>query len=495
MSNGSRYKHGVYSHRLLIDDKLIYTVQLDRVPGKNAHEIGLYYDWNIRDQGRGRFEKLYADSPSSLAFYSPKKAGAGILNTSEFAEGPHTFRIVSTDFNNNSSEVSGKLILNHPPHFDIEQNGNELKLTFTDISKVSKVLMFTKKNGSESWALKTMTPVPYAEGNIIRIVDAKQQFDVVKVIAENAWGTRSLPEFHFLRKPNGPSGSLKLEHEMHTDFVRVRLNASRPITEAPKVMVYEGNSKRIITLTAIDIDSYVGAFRPLESFSGMRRIVAEAEVNGDKTTALEEFEVYPIVAGKSGIITLDGGKLIVSHDSASVYKTVFMQIQKHQDHDTHYTLLPDNTVLKGELQITVANDQPQAGQGLFFSGLSGWELLDFSSGQTKKTFSGTISRTLGDIIIKTDETPPNISRLSISRASSGRPTISFRYGDNLSGVEYKELKTYIDGVAIIPEVDGEHYKATYIAPHQLERGSHRLTIRIKDKMGNSNKVERQFSVR
>lgn len=495
MSNGSRFKHGVYGHQLFIDDSLIYTVQLDRVPGKNAHEIGLYYDWSLQDQGKGRFEKLYADSPSSLVFYSPKKPDAGIVNTSGFTEGPHTFRIISTDFNSNSSEVIGKLILNHSPHFEIEQRGNELDLKFADISTVSKVLMFTRKNGNENWNLKTMTPVPYAEGGTIRIPDARQRFDVVKVVAENAWGTRSLPGFHFLAKPDGSPGTLRLEHEMHADFVRVRLNANHVITETPTVFVYEGNSKRVITLVAVDIDHYVGAFRPLESFSGTRRIVAEAEVNGHNVTTLEEFDLYPIVAGKSGSITLDSGRLVISYDSTSVFKTAFMQLRKHEDREAHYTLLPDNTILKGELKATVTVDQPHESQGLFFSGISGWELLDQSSGQNKKTFTGTITRTLGDIAIRTDEVPPNISRLSISRTASRRPTISFRYGDNLSGVEYKELKTYIDGVVVIPEVDGEHHKATYTPAHALERGSHQLIIRIKDLMGNQNQVGRQFSVR
>ena len=109
--------------------------------------------------------------------------------------------------------------------------------------------------------------------------------------------------------------------------------------------------------------------------------------------------------------------------------------------------------------------------------------------------NGTISQTLGDLAIRSDDTPPNISRLSITRLSSRRPNISFRYGDNFSGVEYHELKTYIDSVAVIPEVDGEHHRATYVAPHPLERGSHRLTIRIQDKMGNTNVTERQFKVR
>jgi hypothetical protein len=494
MSNGSRYKHGVYSHKLFIDDKLVYTIQLDRVPGKNAHEIGMYYDWNLRDSGRGRFEKLYADSPSSLVFFTPKKADAGIVNTTELPEGQHTFRIVSTDFNQNSSEVIGNIILNHPPQFEVRQHGNELQLSFADISTIKKVLMYSRKNGVGNWNLKTMTPIPYAEGNVIRIPDANHQFDLVKVVAENAWGARSLPRFLFLHKPTGPPGSLKLEYDVHADFVGIRLKATHPITEAPMVMVYEGNSKRVVTLHPIDIDDYAGAFRPMETFAGTRRLVAEAEVNGNKTTALKEFELYPIIAGRSGSLTLDGGNLIVRYDSASVFKTVFLQVQKHQDDEARYTLLPDNTILRGELRVTVSNHQPHAGQGLFFAGLSGWELIDQSSDQNKRTFTGVITRTLGDVVVKTDDTPPNISRLSISRASSKRPTIMFRYGDNLSGVEYQELKTYIDGVPVIAEVDGEHHKATYTSARPLARGSHRLTIRIKDKMGNSNVVERRFLI-
>lgn len=494
-SNGSGYKHGVYSHKLFIDDTLLYTVQLDRVPGKNAHEIGLYYDWDLIDHGRGRFEKLYADSPSSLVFYLPNKKNAGIVNTGEFTEGRHVFRVVSTDFNGNSSEVTGNLVFNHPPQFEIEQSDSDLKLSFADIGSVHKVLMFTRRNGSESWSLKTMTPAAYAEGNIIRIPEASHRFDVVKVVAENAWGTRSLPQFLRLRKPNGAAGTIRLEHEVRPDFVRLSVHSQHPFTETPRINVYEGGSKRTILLTAIDIDRYVGAFTPLESFAGTRRLVAEAEVNGNKVTALEEFDLYPIVAGRSGNITLDGGKLVVNYDSSSVFKTVFMQVQKHQDTEPYYTLLPENTVLRGELRVTISTDEPRPNQGLFFSGISGWELLDHSSDGSKRILTGVVTRTLGDLTVKTDETPPNISRLSMRRASSGRPTISFRYGDNLAGVEYQELKMYIDGVAVIPEVDGEHHRATYTATRPLERATHQLTIRMKDKMGNSNSVERQFSVR
>ncbi len=495
LANRSRFKQGVYSHKLYIDDKLFCTVQLDRVPGKNAHEIGLYYDGNLLDHGRGRFEKLYAESPSSLTFYTPKKEKSGVLKTEDLPEGPHTFSIVSTDFNGNSSEVTGKLILNHPPHFEMEHAANEVKLTFPDIDKVHKVLMYTKKNGNENWNLKTMTPIPYAEGSVIRIPDTKQQFDIVKVIAENAWGTRSLPQFLFVRKPTGGAGTVKLEHQLEADFVRLSLHAQHPFTEPPKVIVYEGASKRSISLTAIDINHYVGTFRPLDTFGGTRRLVADAEVNSTRITALDEFDLYPINPGTSGSLSFDGGKLVIGYDSTSVFKTVFMQVEKHQGLELRYSLLPENTILRGELRATVTADRARPGQGLFFSGLSNGELLDPSTGGATAILSGIITRTLGELSVKIDDTPPGIFRLSINGPSSRRPGFSFRCGDNFSGVEYKELKTYIDDVAVIPEVDGEHHKATYTATRPLERGSHRLTIRIKDKMGNSNVVERKFSVR
>jgi hypothetical protein len=340
-----------------------------------------------------------------------------------------------------------------------------------------------------------MTPVPYAEGNVIRLPDTKQQFDVVKVIAENEWGAPSLPQFLFLRKPVGNPGTLKLEHEVEQDFVRISLHSQHPFTEPPTVIAYEGNSRRSISLIPTDINHYVGVFRPLESFSGTRRLVADAEVNSTKTTALDEFEIYPVSPEKSGSITFDGGKLVINYDSTSVFKTVFLQVQKHQGSEVRYTLLPENTILRGAIRATVTIDQPRQCQGLFFSGLSNGELLDLSPDGTKSTLSGLITRTLGELSVKIDDTPPGISRLSITGASSRRPSFSFRCGDNFSGVEYQELKTYIDDVAVIPEVDGEHHKATYTATRPLERGAHRLTIRIKDKMGNSNVVQRTFSVR
>jgi len=495
LSNGSGYKHGVYSHQLYIDDKLLYAVQMDRVPARNAHEIGLYYDWSLRDQGRGRFEKLYADSPSNLLFYSPRKAGAGIVNASEFPGGTHTFRIVCTDFNDNKSEVTGNLVFSRPPMVEIEQHNSDVRLRFDDIGNVARVLVSTRKHGAETWDLKTMTPSSSTAGGIMQIPATAGAVDVVKVVAVDSHGSTSQPAFCFLRKPDGPSGSITVSHDVESDFVRVRIKAARPITAIPSVAVYEGDSRRTIAMIPAAIDVYEGSFSPLDSFAGTRRIAAEVEVNGHKQTAVDEFELYPIPAGRSGSFSLDGGKCILRYDSASVFKTVLLQVEGSRDDEPSYVLLPENTVLRGSLQVTMTAAQARPGQGLFFSGIGGWELLDKSPSDNGTVFTGSITRTLGEVVIKTDETPPGISRLTVGGGGSRRPAFSFRFGDNLSGIEYKGLKTYIDDTIVIPEVDGEHHKVTYKADHPLERGSHRLTIQIVDKMGNSNRMERRFSIR
>ncbi|MCZ6776982.1 MAG: M23 family metallopeptidase [Ignavibacteria bacterium] len=496
-SHGSWYRHGVYTHQLFVDDTLLYTVRLDRAPARDAHQIGLYYDWGLLSKGRGRFEKLYSNSPNDLPFYSPKSYKAGIVNSASFAEGPHDFKIVSTDFNDNSSQVTGKIILNHPPAIDVERDSVSLVIRFDDIGSVHRVLVYTKRNRSSKWNLKTIRPDAKSNDRAIHVALDEARYDVVKVVAESKWGTKSKPIIHFLRKPDGPAGWAELTHEINPDFVRILLKTNRAFTDTPTVLLYEGETRRIVSLTPIDLDYYVGTFYPTESFAGTRRLVAKVEVNGQRFTEIDEFDLYPIAAGSSGNIRLDDGKLRIEHDRNSVFKTVLLQLDKQSsDGEDTYTLKPENTVLNRGLTVELDVDSSKQNQGLFFRGRGrgNWNLLATNDNNSSR-ITGRLTRTLGDLAVLVDSTPPRIHRVKITRISSRRPYISFRFGDNLSGVEYNELKMYIDSVIVIPEIDGEHRRAFYRVTEPLKSGSHQLTIRLKDKMGNTKEVERRFTVR
>jgi hypothetical protein len=495
-ANSSWFRRGVYSHQLYIDDQLLYYVQLDRAPNDEAQQIGLYYDMELLDRGLGRFEKLYMDSPNALRFYQPRGDTSGIIRSVDFTEGVHTFRIIVSDFNNNRAEIGGLLVLNHPPRFEAESTQDTLSIRFTGGSSVSRVHIFSRQRNGTRWTDRTLTPDTRNDPERMEFPLTRGVDDILKVVAENSWGTRSRPRMFFLRKPDGPSGEMELRYSIEDDIVRVDIVTNRLFTADPLLIVEEGSSHRTVPMTPVDADHYRAAFRPLESYQGVRRICAEAEVNGKTVNAEAECVLYPIVAGTTDTIRFDNGNLVLAYTPTTVYKTTFLTIHKEEyDGVMSYSLEPHRTVLRGPLTVTVSDDRTDPFRGLYFSarGRSSGLVATADTADGRMFFTTRIAETLGEFLIDRDNTPPYITAFRITGASSLRPSIRFGFGDNRSGVEYNDLKMYIDGQIAIPEVDGEHRRASYRPTAPLERGSHLLKIRLRDKMGNEHEVERRFT--
>ncbi len=494
-TEGCRFRRGIYRNTLYIDDRSVYSVRLERAPMKDAHQIGLYYDWNLLDRGQGRFERLYAEGSGPHPFRRGGPPDEGVINSKDFSEGRHAFRIVCEDIAGNQSEVSGALVFNHPPDFQMESTGPELALRFSSLSTVDRILVSTAREGITGWSLHTIIPQRGNEGTLVRVPLPPGTYDVVKIVAQNVWGTKSIPQFHFVRKPSSVGQSFGLEHTLGNGFVRVVAKTSGMFTMPPSVAVDEGHERRTITMEPTDIDTYVGSFRPADAFAGLRRISADAEVNGRRSSAFDQFNLYPIVPGRSGSFTADDGRLVITYDSLAAYSSIFMEIEKEADDgETAYTLLPLQTVLGEGLQVSVAGDPGIQHQGLYFRGRSSRDLLASKPTGPGIMFRGKITRTLGELSLEVDDSPPSVGRLQISTGSSRRPAVAFRVSDSGSGIEYDDLKMYIDGNVAIPEIDGEHRRVQYQASDSLERGSHLLTIRLKDRVGNSSSVERRFFI-
>jgi hypothetical protein len=495
-ANNSRYRRGVYKHQLFVDDSLLYTVQLDRLPDKNFHHVGLYYDRIRHTRGRKRFERMYVNSPNDLPFYEPKGDRSGIVASASFPQGTHTFKIVTDDQNNNRSIVAGRLLMNHPPRIKLDRTGKELSVHFADTSSIRRVYVYTKSLDDSKWTHTTTLSGFASRESFIRIDRLDKRSDIVKVIAENVWGTRSFPRFEFMRLPTNRGGPLLIEHTIEPEFVRVTLKTQGYFTGEPTLLVYEGASRRAIDLRAVDLDAYTGTFRPLESFQGVRRLFARGEVNGESLTAWEEFEIYPITRGGKGTLTLDGGNLKIMYDSLSVLKTVFLHVEKNDlEGEPVYSLLPERVVLDGGFRASVRVQKPLAKRALLYSTTGSRRIVAVAQGEDDSVLTGALTRALGELRTFVDTVPPYVAGFRIRGGSPHRPTISFHFDDDLSDIEYKEFKTYIDGDVVIPEVDGEHHVASYQVDHPLTRGSHRVTIRLKDRMGNSKTVHQDFHVR
>ena len=246
----------------------------------------------------------------------------------------------------------------------------------------------------------------------------------------------------------------------------------------------------------VDLHRYAGRISPDPRVAGLRRVIVEGEVNGRLSGAAASFEVYPILPREQGVYRFDSDRLQVSFDSSSVYRRLDLRVERSgTGEEPVYDLLPRRHILRGGLRVSVLPERSTQNQGLYYLGTRRSRLLGTRAQGESAGLSGRVTRELGELTVTSDVTPPHVANLRINVRDARKPHIAFSYGDDLSGVDYQSMKVYIDTTLCIAEIDGEHRRVSYQHPDALERGSHRLTIRLKDNLGNASVTEREFVVR
>ena len=496
--NGSRFKNGIYSHQLFIDDSLIYTVKLNRAPSEDDHQVGLYYDHDLMEEEDGRFERLYTTIQNPLHIYSPKTNNAGVIESSRFAEGVHSFKIVTSDYWMNATEVTGSMVFSRPAEFGVLSHSNALKITPAFGSQVAEVQisLFAFRNSRSGWRLHATHAVAGNSPYLLDLTSIVPPHDILRIVAKNQHGSPSAPQFVFPASRLNSRTVPQLLHTIGDDAVTIHIRTEEEFTSVPSIAVIEGTTTRRLAAQPLDYNSYTVSFRPSESFAGKRTAIAECVVNGTVHVVTDTFTVTPIVPDQKKTFAFDNGSLQLATEPGSVFKTMFLEVSTLDDGDNNvaYALRPRNAVLNRGIDLTLRKPITQPKQGLYFrSRISGWRLVATHSGQYY--YRTRLRRTLGEIAIRVDAQPPRVSQLTLPGSASRPQSISFRVSDSRSGVEYKELKLYIDDEFVIPEIDGEHRRVAYRFSEPLHRGSHKLRIVVKDRMGNTTNVERAFTVR
>lgn len=195
--------------------------------------------------------------------------------------------------------------------------------------------------------------------------------------------------------------------------------------------------------------------------------------------------------------SIDDGQLLIRYGPRSTFKNLLLELKRiSTDEGSGYSLQPDHALLRDGLLVSLRKEPAgRKQQRIYFRGRGDWKLVSGQRDTSEAYVTALIDRTPGDIAILTDTDPPFVTDVRLPPGSRRKPVISFRFGDDLAGVDYESLKTYIDEVFVVPEIDGENHRAVCRFPDPLLRGSHLLRIRISDVLGNSATVERRFEVR
>ncbi len=488
--DNSRFRNGVYSNRVFLNDSLIYSVQLDRAPSSGDLQSGLYFDYGLVGEEGGKIAKLYMNSPNRLPFHHPQTDNAGIINTSLFPTGPHRYRIVTSDFWKNSSEISGTIVFSNPRRLSFTESSGMLQFNYGNVEpdRLRFFTSFISKQGRIRWKEEYWRQ----EGRSVRLSGIKGNYDVLRIEGWDRYAPSTTPAYYFPKKKNLPVARVEMQHKVEHDFVRVSLRTDGVFTSIPSIAVVEGSSSKTLNVAPVEYNAYTATFHPHASHAGKRTLFAEYEINGRHQTQQKDITLYPVLPDRPSVISIDEGDLQISSDSSSVYKPLFLEVKKIGD--MQYSLLPKHVVLDGGLRVRIRSGEQERNQGLFFRRRNSWILL--SNQREGEYFTAHLHRTPVDVALLTDSQPPMISQLNLPSSFGKQPhVISFRVRDNLSGVEYDELKLYIDGVFAIPEIDGEHRRVEHRFKTPLSRGSHSLLILLKDRIGNSSEVRRTFTVR
>ncbi|MBI4546460.1 MAG: M23 family metallopeptidase [Ignavibacteriae bacterium] len=499
-SGGSLSRAGIHRMEFYLDDSVAFAMQLNHVPVEKTKQISLHYDLPAIKEGRGKFQKLYLDWGNSLPFYENRPEGRGIIDTDRLKEGDHRFRILCKDITGNRTEVTGTIIVNHKPKFQLEHiSEDEVILTTSDVESISKCFIYGKKLYAPQWSQHTLTKERLRiDTNKVTLPVNSKRYDVLQIITETKHGSRSSPRFHFLKKPPGEKArDVFIKTEIQQDYVRCTIASPGMFTETPVVTVQEGSFDRRIDIDAVDLYTYVRSFVPSETLNGHCIITVNAEVNGKPTSTQESLELYCIPANKSGSLALGNDGPIISYDSGAVYKALYMRIASERNRrSTIYTFEPQDVLLNKGITISLPSytEEENHSLGLYFRSDGEWTLQTSQKDSATNTYSTTLTRTLGELALLRDNEQPTIGRLRVL-PRGGNVYISFRYHDNLSGVDTDEIKMYLDGKLVIPEIDGEHHRVWYQADKPLAKGKHTLTITVKDRMKNVSTVTRTFSVK
>jgi murein DD-endopeptidase MepM/ murein hydrolase activator NlpD len=498
-SDNSATSSGIHRTEFYIDDSLIYAMQMDRVPNDEAKEIDLQYDMSSVVEGKGRFQKLYVDEGNNLPFYGALPVGAGVVSTNMYADGVHDYRIACYDYANNRTQLSGKLAIAHRPDLHIsEVTEDQVKLTGTLLTNLSKCYVYGRKVYETQWAQHTLTPDRFeVQGDTVLLPANSRAYDVLKIVAETKSGAKTLPMYYFKKKHREGSTAAYLKVDPFNDYTRVTLTCAGMFTAPPEVFLKEGVKSTPINLESEDVDKYIGSFSPSSDFEGTRQIEADVEVNGEKKLLTQAVDIFVVPTDKAGSFSYNLGEMLMSYDSGAVYKPLYMRISRtYENGQPVYELQPQDVLLNKGIRVSLPAPANAAAKkyGIYTRTSRGLSFQTDSLDGDRAYYTATFSRTLGEASVMHDDQPPSIGRLRVSSVK-GRPLISFIYHDNLSGVDPREIKMTIDGNPVIAQLEGMHTRAWWLADTLLARGKHHAVITLKDRAKNEISLERLFSTK
>jgi hypothetical protein len=485
-SNDTWYRSTATDIELYVDSTQVFASRIARILLPETKQVALHFDWRMYRKHRGYFQRLFVEPGDRQPFYTGSDGNLDGLHTQDFSEGRHTLRVVVNDLFGNSSSLEGTVIFNHPPHIEVTADSTTTVLRIPSSAPLRSVSVASLQGAH--WKTHTYRGSTLDHsGNDYSFQIPTERHSILRIVAENIYGSRSLPSFVIPGRSVPHRVSLRLKKQLFDDYLTVIVKSGALLKNPPILSAVSEFGSRPIHLHQTDLQAYAGMYALSPSDEGTVRIEARLDTADEHPQVLGQFSVFPVTPEHGGIVRAGDGKFRVEFGPGGVYRPMFFRVEKTAE---GYSVLPDDQLLaKGGVAEYTLSGTPSGKVGLFHR----TDILDWTTPGEKSVLRGKIDRFAGNFSIIEDNAPPEISSLFVSYAR-GTVRVSFRLHDQISGIEPDSIRISVDNDVLIGEFDPYARTVRCTETHPLEPGKHIVTIFASDRMANTIVLRRSLTV-
>lgn len=484
-------KYGIYTISFFLNDSLIYKVKFDRLPTEYTHELLLHYDLSLLRKNIGKFQKLYVEEGNNLPIYNRLPYRSGIIDCKKLPEGYHKFIIIVEDFSGNKNQISGNLLIKQIPELQsYVLSDNNIKLYGNNLDFTKYIQIKARLNPAYIWENINFSKINLSKSeNLIELPIDITKYDIIKLFAYNEENISHFPLIIY-NNSNKHIEQINIRNFYIDNLIKVVITAEPNFNFEPIAQLVEGSNKRKIKTIAVSEKEYIGYIEPDFKYFENKKIQIFNKNNLVKES--EELLIIPIKTNNSSTIKIFNGDVMISYDTNSVYNDFILTVNRlEKDGADIYSFNPQDKVLKNGINIKIK--RKHIDENIYFYNKGKWifqrQEIDDESGYLNAKFV----KTLTDVALLRDTNEPTVTSLKIS-AKNRNVKISFKYRDDLSGIDYYKFRMYINDELIIPEINEEKRTILYVGDKRYPKGNYQLKISIADKAGNINKIIKNFKI-
>ncbi|HTP12724.1 MAG TPA: M23 family metallopeptidase, partial [Bacteroidota bacterium] len=462
-SDETWYRSTATDMEMFIDSTFVWSSRITRVLLNETKQIALHFDWGLYKTRRWYFQKLYVEPGNDQPFYGGDPQYRSGIRTDAFAEGTHILRVVVRDVFGNSSEISGSVVFNHPPTVRFVFDTTAISFRVETSSPLRSIVLATIRGTdrmSKSYPASGLT----SDNGVYTLPVPMNKKSVVRIQAENIYGSKSTPAFLFGDSAGPNKVSFQFRKEVGRDYIRFTLRTSRALPRLPILEAETSSGTARMGIEQTGLDRYDGIYVPSPSDTGTIRVAARLRKEDDRKQVLDEFSVCP-VNPEGGLVVSKDGIFRLRFGAKGVYRYTLFKVDETED---GYQVKPSDELLDRGAIAECLLVRPHTGKvGLF----SGRDVIDWTDNGQKEILSGRVREFVGRFSLLEDNDPPEITRVS-AYYTHDRVRVSFRIVDHVSGINPDSIRIRIDNEVMIGEFDPYAHAVHSNEVHPLTKGKH-----------------------